>query len=115
MPQELTLGGADLVVLTRDEYEELVDVQLYLDAKAALARGEDELLPPDIADRLGAGENPVRVFRDLRGMTRKALAAQAGMTEKVLADIETGARKSLSVDEARALAAALKVDLDDIA
>lgn len=105
----------------REEYdrlraaaEDLADLQTYDRAKAALAAGEDGLIPADYANRLLNGENALRVYRDLRGMTQAALAAKASVNRVTVAEIETG-RKQGSVTTLRALANAPGVSLDDLA
>lgn len=110
----------EMVTIPRDEYdrlraaaEDLADLQAYDGAKAALAAGEDELIPADCANRLLNGENPLRVYRDLRGFTQAALAEQAGVNRVTVAEIEIG-RKQGSVATLRALAGALRVSLDDL-
>lgn len=66
------------------------------------------------ANRLLDGESPLRVWRDMRGLTQAALAEKAGVNRVTVAEIETG-RKQGSVATLRALAAALAVTLDDLA
>lgn len=94
--------------------DDLADLQTYDRAKAALAAGEDGLIPADYANRLLNGENALRVYRDLRGMTQAALAEKASVNRVTVAEIETG-RKQGSVTALRALANALGVSLDDLA
>jgi transcriptional regulator with XRE-family HTH domain len=72
-----------------------------------------EFVPAEIADRLIAGERPVKVWRGYRGMTQKQLADAAGISKPYLSQIENGLRDA-SIGVLRALAAALKVDLDDL-
>ena len=111
----------EMVTIPRDEYdrlraaaEDLADLQTYDRAKAALAAGEDELIPVDYVNRLLNGENPLRVYRDLRGMTQAVLGEKAGVGRVTVAEIETG-RKQGSITTLRALANALGVTLDDLA
>lgn len=110
----------EMVTIPRKEYdrlraaaEDLADLQSYDRAKAALVAGEDELIPAGYANRLLGGENPLRVYRDLRGMTQAALAEKARVNRVMVAEIETG-RKQGSVATLRALAEALSVSLDDL-
>jgi mRNA interferase RelE/StbE len=112
---------SEMVTIPRDEYdrlraaaEDLADLQTYDRAKAALAAGEDELIPADYVNRLLNGENSLRVYRDLRGMTQAALGEKAGVGRVTVAEIETG-RKQGSITTLRALANALSVSLDDLA
>jgi DNA-binding XRE family transcriptional regulator len=110
----------EMVTIPREEYdrlraaaEDLAELQSYDRAKAALAGGADELIPADYANRLLDGENPLRVYRDLRGLTQAMLAEKAGVNRVTVAEIETG-RKQGSVASLRALAVALDVTLDDL-
>ena len=111
----------EMVTIPREEYdrlraaaEDLADLQSYDSAKAALAAGEDELIPADHVNRLLNGENALRVYRDLRGLTQAALAEKSGVSRVTVSEIETG-RKQGSVATLRALADALGASLDDLA
>ncbi|MCB9942813.1 MAG: helix-turn-helix transcriptional regulator [Geminicoccaceae bacterium] len=111
----------EMVTIPRDEYdrlraaaEDLADLQAYDRAKAALVMGEEELIPSDHVNRLLNGENSLRVYRDLRGMTQAVLAEKAGVSRVTVAEIETG-RKQGSIATLRALAGVLEVALDDLA
>jgi mRNA interferase RelE/StbE len=111
----------EMVTIPRDEYdrlraaaEDLADLQSYDRAMAGLAAGEDELIPADHANRLLNGKSPLRVYRDLRGLTQASLAEKAGVNRVTVAEIETG-RKQGSVATLRALAQALGVALDELA
>src|SRR5687767_14121709 len=110
----------EMVTITREEYqrlleaaEDLADIAAYDRVKAALAAGEEELIPAEYVNRMIDGESPVRVYRDLRQMTQTALAAASGVNRVQIADIEAG-RKTGSVETIRKLAAALRVTIDDL-
>jgi DNA-binding XRE family transcriptional regulator len=109
-----TPSGETLVVLELDEYEALVDAAAAHDVLARIAAGEEELVPADVVDRLLEGGHPVRVWRDHRGMTGRALAQAAGISPAYLSEIEHG-RKAPSLATLRRLADVLNVDLDDLA
>ncbi len=66
----------------------LTDEELYDDAKLT----GDESFPIKVADRLLAGENPVKVYRGHRGMTQSQLATAAGINPVYLSQIETRKR-----------------------
>lgn len=72
-----------------------------------------EQAPAEIVRRLAAGESPVRVWREYRRLTARALAAQAGISPSMLSEIETG-EKDGSVRTLAALARLLRVDVDDL-
>lgn len=111
----------EMVKITRAEYDrlcedaqELRDLRIYDRAKMALENGEDELIPAEYAKRLVTGESPVRVYRELRGLTQQALAGASSVNRVQIADIEAG-RKSGSINTVKKLADALGVSLDDLA
>ena len=109
------------VTIPREEYErllnaaeDLADIAAYDRAKAELAAGRDELIPAVFADRLIAGESPLRVYRELRGLTQVGLGEVSGVNRVQIADIEAG-RKTGSVATLRKLSDALGIALDDLA
>lgn len=118
--QFIEIEGKQVVVIPADEYrlllekaEMLDDVAAYDRVKAALAGGDDELLPAVVANAILDGESQVRVWRQYREMSQVQLAGAAGISQAYLAQIETGKREgTLSIY--RSLADALGVDLDDL-
>ena len=78
--------------------------------KSALSK---EQMPLDALDRLLEGDHPVKVFRKLRGLTQKKLAAMTGLNATYLSQIETRKRGG-STRVYRRLAAALSVDIGDL-
>lgn len=115
-----TPSGEKLAVLPLGEYERLVaaaedaaDARAYQEAMAALAGGQDELMPAEFANRIIEGESPVRVWRTYRGLALRDLARRAGISPGYLSEIERG-RKSGSLDAMSALAAALGLKVDDL-
>jgi len=81
---------------------------------AFYATRNQETVPAEMVDRLIAGENPVKVWREYRGLTQRALAARAGLNFSYLSQIETGARKGTTATMKK-LAESLSIDLDDLA
>lgn len=115
-----TPAGEEMVVLPRSDYDRLLDaaemaadIGAFDDVQRALAAGEEELVPLEVVDRMLAGESPVRVWRQHRGLTLEQLATRAGMAANYLSQIETGKRVG-TVDRLKALAEALDLTLDDI-
>jgi mRNA interferase RelE/StbE len=110
----------EMVTITRTEYdrlrhaaEDLSDLRAYDRTKAALASGADEPIPAEFAKRLIEGEHPLRVYRDLRGLTQTQLAAASGVNRVQIADIEAG-RKNGSARTIRKLAEALGLAVEDL-
>jgi DNA-binding XRE family transcriptional regulator len=115
-----TPDGGEMVVLDRATFDRLTEAATDADDRAAaaeidrkLAAGEEEAIPAEFADRLIDGESPVRVWRDLRGLTAQALANMAGVDRATVSLLETG-RRSGNVETMKALAVALGVAIDDL-
>ncbi len=97
--------------------EDWEDMQLGLAASKvlqALKAGEEEIIPSAFADRLMDGENPVKIYRELRGLSQVDLASKASLTQAMISEIERGKREGSLVTMAR-IAAALDVSIDDLA
>ncbi|MDP2811778.1 MAG: helix-turn-helix transcriptional regulator [Rhodocyclaceae bacterium] len=88
----------------------LEDLQDIVDAKAAHA---EETFSVGFADRLLAGESPLKVWREHRGLTLQALAETCGVTRQMLSMIEHG-KAGPSADLLAKLARALACDMDDL-
>ena len=116
-----TDDGKRLAVLPEADYralleakEESNDLAAVREFDARLARGDEELIPAEYVNRMLDGENKIRVWREYRGLTVKALAEAAGVTPAYLSQIETGAREG-TLATLKKLSAALCVTIDDIA
>ncbi|TAN61460.1 MAG: XRE family transcriptional regulator [Magnetospirillum sp.] len=99
----------DAVILSWSNYLALAE---RAETAAAFAASRDEeSFPDEVAARLVAGDNPVKVFREHRDLSLRQLAAASGLSLGYLSDIENGKRKG-PTDTMKALATALAVDLD---
>ncbi len=113
-------GVPEWAVVPYEEYQRLValaeeaaEVRAYDEAMGRAQAGE-ERVPARLARRLVEGENPIRAWREHRGLTQAQLAERAGVGQSYVAMLEAGERKG-SVTRLRALARALGVELDDLA
>ena len=105
-----TLGATEpLMPLPDDDAEDAADFAAYQEAKAR----DEEAFPLAVAQRLVAGEHPIKVFREHRGITQAKLADQAGLSAMYLSQIETR-RRGGSTKTLRRIAAALDVDVGDL-
>jgi DNA-binding XRE family transcriptional regulator len=107
-PEYAVIPYADFAELTRLA-EAMRDIESY---DAALADA-GETVPHDIMRRLVAGEHPLKVWREYRGLSQAALADQAGVDKTQLSQMEAG-RKGGSVQVYRRLADVLGVEIDDL-
>jgi len=115
---------ADTVTLRRSDYEALierledvVDIAALDDLESRLATDGSEVLAnylsADLVERLMAGESPVRIWREHRGLSARSLAEAAGLTPSYLSEIETG-RKPGSLDAMAKVARTLNVPLENL-
>lgn len=112
-------GRPEWAVIPFAEYERLLeqlemaqDVRDYDEAVRYLAEGE-EVVPSTVVDALLEGQNPLRVWREYRGLTQQQLAAKAGISKPYLSQLEAGKRTGTTKVLSR-LAAALNLELDDL-
>jgi DNA-binding Xre family transcriptional regulator len=102
---------AELVVMTIEDFAEALE-----DAAAEAAyrhtRGQ-ESIPDAVIGRLLAGELPLKVWREHRGLGLNELAAKAGVGRGYLSQIENGMRKGTAAT-LRKLAAALGIEIEDL-
>jgi DNA-binding XRE family transcriptional regulator len=114
-----TPAGEEMVVLPRAEYDRLLGLGAAVDEDTgtarviartdeAIARGEDVALPEDIWERLEAGENPLAVIRNWRGMTQTELTFRTDISQGYLSQAERGERQP-TVGVLNQLAKALRV------
>ena len=115
-----TPAGERMAILPLEEYrhllrstEELSDIRAYDRAIEQLAKGQDEMIPSEFADRILEGESAVRVWREYRKMSVKELAGQANISASYLSQIEGGSRSG-SLPTMKALAKALRLKLADL-
>lgn len=70
-------------------------------------------MPIELTDALLAGQNPIRTWREYRGLTQEQLAAAARVRRAYIAQIESGRRRGSTGLLAR-IAGALGVDFGDL-
>ena len=116
-PDTVTISRADLDALI-DAGENEADIASVRTWHAYVgAVGRDAAIANSYtaaeAKRLLAGDNPIRIWREKRGMTQRALAAAAAIPAGYLSEIENG-KKPGSVAAFRALAQVLAVPMEDL-
>jgi DNA-binding XRE family transcriptional regulator len=109
----VTLRRADYAALL-EALDDAADLAALRAAEAAVQRGESELLPIEMVERILAGENRLRDWRTHRGMTARELAKTARLAPSYLSEIESG-KKPGSFDAMARLARALRVAMEDLA
>ncbi len=113
-------GKPAFAVLPYDEYKALLELAEDADDAATLvrfakrySRGEEETVPAEVVDRLLAGESPLRVWREHRGMSAVQLAEAVGITPAHVSKLESG-KGDPSVAVLARLAKVLDASLEDL-
>ena len=96
-----------------EKAEMLEDIRDYDSTKAAMDHGEMETIPSEVVYALLDGANPLKVWREYRGLSQHIVAEKAGISIPYLSQLETGKRKG-SLEVLSAIANDLHVSLDDI-
>lgn len=96
-----------------EQAETLVDLREYDRVKASLEKGEEELVPVEVVDALLQGENPIKVWREHRGISQAELASAVGISVPYLSQLEGGKRTG-TIEVLNSIARALNLSLDDL-
>jgi DNA-binding XRE family transcriptional regulator len=115
-----TPSGERMVILPEGEFQSLVlaadnaeDATAVREFENRMAAGQEELVPAELANAVLDGANPIRAWREYRGMTIKSLAQSAGIASAYLSQLETGQRDG-TIETMRKLSATLRVTIDDL-
>lgn len=115
----------ETVTLSRADWERLVEALEDAEDLGALAASDAreaalgkaaaraDYLTDDSVGRLLAGESPVRVWREHRDLTQRALSEASGVSVAYLSEIE-GRKKPGSARTLAALARALRLTVEDL-
>lgn len=105
-----------MVTIPREEYEALIEAREDLADIEAFDRAKaegGESIPAEYVNRILDGDHPVRVYRDMRGLTAKGLSEASGVNRVQITQIETG-KRSGTVETMKKLADALGMSVDDL-
>jgi DNA-binding XRE family transcriptional regulator len=108
-----TPKGEELVVPSREEYEDLLDARDHALAMAAHARGDDPGLTDAELDEYLLAPTPLAYWRKRRGVKQSVLAEAAGISQPYLAQLESGRRTSANIAVYTRLAKRLAVRIED--
>ncbi len=85
-----TPGGEKLIVLTEDEYEDLIDTRDAVVAEQQLAAGRTETFSEAEVNAYLSSPTPLSFWRTWRHVSAAELARYARITEDYLAELEAG-------------------------
>jgi len=113
-------GKPEWAVLPYEEYLQLIeqaelleDIRDFDTISAAIERGEEELIPAEVVYAILDGKNPIKVWREYRGLTQQQLADKVKISKPYLSQIETGKRTG-TTEILSAIAKTLDVSLDEV-
>ncbi|MBP2547639.1 DNA-binding XRE family transcriptional regulator [Neorhizobium galegae] len=106
------IDGQPFVLVPEEEFEDMMDIIMAKEIMARIEAGE-ETWPAELVYELSQTDSRIRTYRTYRKLTVSELAEAAGISQPYLSEIESG-KKTGSIDVLKRIAAALKVDLDDI-
>ena len=109
-------GKPESVILSKKSYEILLRYKEDLEDIRALKNYEvsgEEGFPSDVVERLVDGENPIKVYREYRGLTQLKLSERVGVQQSYITQLESGKKRG-TVKVLKKIATALDLDLDDL-
>jgi|SRR5689334_3891601 DNA-binding XRE family transcriptional regulator len=114
-------GKPEWAVLPYEEYLKLVeqaelleDIRDFDEIRAAIDRGDVELIPAEVVNAILDGKNPIKVWREFRSLTQQQLSERVGISKPYLSQLETGKRTG-TTEVLAAIAKALDVSLEQVA
>lgn len=109
-------GEPDSVILSKKNYEQLLQYKEDLEDIRALKDYEtsrEEGFPSEVVERLVDGKNPIKVYREYRGLTQLKLSEKVGVNQSYITQLESGKKKG-SIRVLKKIVEALSLDLDDL-
>jgi len=103
--ETIVWNGEEKVILSRTDYEDLIDARDHAIAMREIANGAPTLSGAELDDFLAA-KTPLAFWRHRAGLTQARLAETVGISQAFLAQVERGVRTGtigLHVKLARAL------------
>ena len=105
----------DTVILTRREYDALIERKGELEDVLAARDADDGVrVPHQVALEIMRGKGPVLAFRNHRGLTLRELSEKTGIAQGYISEIERGLKPGSTKALAR-LARALGTTIDVLA
>ena len=108
-----TPEGKEMVMLSAEDFEDLIDARDAAIAMADIRAGRMETLLDSELDEYLAAATPLAFWRKKRGLTQTQLADTIGISQAYLAQIETGKRTG-DVEVHSKLARALNLRIEDL-
>jgi len=111
--QTIIQDGEEKILLSRSDYEDLIDARDHAIAMRDVAAGAPTLSDAELDDFLAA-KTPLAFWRHRAGLTQARLANMVGISQAFLAQVEAGVRMG-SIGLHLKLARVLNVRMEDLA
>ena len=115
-----TIGNKRYAMIPMDEYEDMMDdlqdmqeIGEILEIHRQIKTGEMPTYPASVVNALINGVNPVKVYREHKGLTQQELADKIGKSVAMIRKIENGESEA-SVSTMKAIANVLDTDVDSL-
>ena len=113
-------GKPEWAILPYEDYlhlieqaEHLEDIKDFDSISAAMERGDEELIPAEVVNAILDGQNPIKIWREYRGLTQQQVADAIQISKPYLSQIETGKRTG-TTNVLSAIAEVLNISLEQI-
>jgi DNA-binding XRE family transcriptional regulator len=106
--------NGDVVTMTREEYESLIDARDHAIAMREIEAGAVPTVPDSAVDDYLAAPTPLAFWRRHHGLTQAELADAAAVTQPYIARLESGQKTSAGIRIYARMAKRLQVRIEDL-
>lgn len=106
--------NSNVVTMTRDEYQSLIDARDHAIAMREIMAGTMPTVPDSAVDDYLAAPTPLAFWRKHRGLTQAELADAAAVTQPYIAQLESGQKTSADIRIYARMAKRLQVRIEDL-
>jgi len=92
-----------------EKLEDIADIEIIQAAKSE----KSERFPLSLIEDIASGKNPIKAYREHRGLSQQALAEKVKISKQYVSQLENNERKG-TLGILKKIAKILTVDLDDI-
>jgi DNA-binding XRE family transcriptional regulator len=106
----------EFVILPFKEYKQLISsLEDFKDVQEIKEHSEkqSETFPVDIVLALSKGKNPIKVYREYRGLSQVSLAKKVRISKQYISQLESGERDG-TTRVLKSISKVLDIDLEDI-
>ncbi len=103
----------DMITISRDEYEELIDIRDATESMRKVQSGEMPTIAESEVNDYMAAPTPLAFWRRKRGYTQASLAEAMGLSQPYVGQLENGLRAG-DVATVEKLARLLKLRMEDL-